>query len=271
MKRFTIRETSRGFVVMDGGNTMEDAEVQAESLNLLDRIAVALEQKDKPGETLRRTRREEIERAIGQAEAAAARQRAMKIGGGDGHSPEQREIWARGAEDRGAFLRAELARLDAEPPARNPQSGVILTEFLVVLAVTGLLIGGAAAAIAGSVAGLGLVAALALGGIYLWPLFDGLLAPSPPSIPASVRPVREVGPLTKAEQQTLCALEPGQIPVEVRRLNAPQPPRVRRTGSSGPHRLPRRERGVSTLDVLCIFGCAAVAVLMCVAALLALR
>ena len=45
-KRFTIRELENvgGFVLMDGGNTMEDLEVEAERLNLLDRIASALEE-----------------------------------------------------------------------------------------------------------------------------------------------------------------------------------------------------------------------------------
>jgi hypothetical protein len=43
-KRFTIAEhKSGGFYMKDGGNTMEDLEVEAERLNLLDRIADALE------------------------------------------------------------------------------------------------------------------------------------------------------------------------------------------------------------------------------------
>lgn len=44
MARFTIRELRvGGFVLMDDGNTMEDLEVEAVRLNLLDRIATALE------------------------------------------------------------------------------------------------------------------------------------------------------------------------------------------------------------------------------------
>lgn len=81
-KRFTIRELERvgGFVLMDGGSTMEDLEVEAERLNLGDRIACALETiaehykavgvPIRPGDAYRQTPRKGPEEAIAQADLA---------------------------------------------------------------------------------------------------------------------------------------------------------------------------------------------------------
>jgi len=116
-KRFTARELRSGsYVLMDGGNTMEPLEVQAEALNLLERIARVLEAQHtepKPGDTLRRTRRAYLEESIGTVEALAARHRAGERAGERWSSGAPRAQVIKEFEDVAQALRAELVAFEA--------------------------------------------------------------------------------------------------------------------------------------------------------------
>lgn len=132
MPRFTIRELSKGgFVLMDGGHTMEDLEVEAERLNLGDRIACALETiaahykvvgvPVRPGDVCRQKRRADLEEAIGRAEALAARQKA-RLACGDFDAEDKfpssvtrakLKTWADTEDARVASLRAQLEAFEA--------------------------------------------------------------------------------------------------------------------------------------------------------------
>ncbi len=82
---------------------------------LLTEIRDALVRPKTPGETIRRVRREEIARSIGQAEAHAARHRASKAAGVYwGDLGRTREAVIQKFDRQAAALRAELARMEEE-------------------------------------------------------------------------------------------------------------------------------------------------------------
>lgn len=112
------------------------------------------------------------------------------------------------------------------------ESGVILPVLLGIIALSALVLVGAAAALAHNVIAVAVVGLLVAVGIVFFPLLNGLLAEPAPTVPQHLQQRIE-------DSQAVCAA-PGGVPVEVRRLNAPVDPRARRTGSSGPHRRPER-------------------------------
>lgn len=134
--------------------------------------------------------------------------------------------------------------------ARNPESGVILTELLI-----GLFALAACAVI--------LIAAGPLYGVAL--LVFALCAGS-----IFRRPQPSAAPPVPVQQANVCEAPGNGVPVAVVRLKDPIPERPRRSRASGPHLRPRSERGSVAGPLLSLLGCAGIAALLAAAALSAM-